>query len=105
MSSSAFRKAQKAHRRTYKERGQIESRSKFGFLEKKKDYVKRARNYHSKQDRLKALSEKASFRNPDEFYFGMVNQKTSKGKCKSISIKCIYNMDIYYYYYYLCNQY
>lgn len=79
MSSSAFRKAQKAHRRTYKERGQLESRSKFGFLEKHKDYVKRARNYHSKQNRLKALSEKAAFRNPDEFYYGMVNEKTNKG--------------------------
>jgi U3 small nucleolar RNA-associated protein 11 len=41
-------------------------------LEKHQDYVKRARDYHSKQDRLKILKSKAVARNKDEFYFGMV---------------------------------
>jgi len=74
----AFKKAAKAHRRTHKERAQPEERAKrgAGLLEKHKDYVVRARNYNEKQRRLKALMEKARFRNPDEFYFKMVNSRT-----------------------------
>ncbi|KAG0315154.1 UTP11-like, U3 small nucleolar ribonucleoprotein [Dissophora globulifera] len=67
------------HRRNHKERSQPLSRQKFGLLEKKKDYVARARDYHSKQDRLKAMREKAAFRNPDEFYFKMINTRTNEG--------------------------
>lgn len=67
------------HRRNHKERSQPLNRQKFGLLEKKKDYVARARDYHSKQDRLKAMREKAAFRNPDEFYFKMINTKTKDG--------------------------
>lgn len=70
---SSLRKAipQKYH----KERHQPRSRKKFGFLEKHKDYVLRARDYHRKQDQLRKLEEKASFRNPDEFYFKMIKTK------------------------------
>ena len=64
-------------RRNHKERSQPVYRQKLGFLEKHKDYVQRAKDYHSKQDRLKKLREKAEFRNKDEFYFGMVGKKTS----------------------------
>ncbi|KAF9361565.1 UTP11-like, U3 small nucleolar ribonucleoprotein [Mortierella sp. AD094] len=67
------------HRRNHKERAQPLARQKFGLLEKKKDYIARARDYHSKQDRLKAMREKAAFRNPDEFYFKMINTKTKDG--------------------------
>ncbi|KAF8949300.1 UTP11-like, U3 small nucleolar ribonucleoprotein [Haplosporangium gracile] len=67
------------HRRNHKERSQPLARQKYGLLEKKKDYVARARDYHSKQDRLKAMREKAAFRNPDEFYFKMINSKTKGG--------------------------
>ncbi|KAF9165090.1 UTP11-like, U3 small nucleolar ribonucleoprotein [Actinomortierella ambigua] len=67
------------HRRNHKERAQPLNRQKYGLLEKKKDYIARARDYHSKQDRLKAMREKASFRNPDEFYYKMVNSKTKNG--------------------------
>ncbi|KAI9276038.1 small-subunit processome [Sporodiniella umbellata] len=66
-------------RRNHKERGQIASRAKYGLLEKKKDYLLRAKDFHSKQNRLKALKEKALFRNPDEFYFKMVNSQTKEG--------------------------
>lgn len=65
--------------RTYKERSQPEKRAKFGLLEKHKDYVARARDFNKKKRRLKALSEKALNRNPDEFYFGMIKGKTVKG--------------------------
>ncbi|KAF9959331.1 UTP11-like, U3 small nucleolar ribonucleoprotein [Modicella reniformis] len=67
------------HRRNHKERAQPLARQKYGLLEKKKDYVARARDYHSKQDRLKAMREKAAFRNPDEFYFKMINTRTNEG--------------------------
>lgn len=67
------------HRRNHKERSQPLARQKHGLLEKKKDYIARARDYHSKQDRLKAMREKAAFRNPDEFYFKMINTRTKEG--------------------------
>lgn len=65
------------HRRNHKERSQLANRSRYGFLEKHKDYVLRAKDYHSKQDRLTRLRQKASERNKDEFYFGM-NRETTK---------------------------
>ncbi|CAG8785521.1 6579_t:CDS:2, partial [Cetraspora pellucida] len=66
-------------RRNHKERAQPRSREKYGLLEKHKDYVLRARDYHAKQKRLKNMREKAYFRNPDEFYFKMINSKTKEG--------------------------
>ncbi|KAK1924064.1 small-subunit processome [Papiliotrema laurentii] len=65
--------------RPFRERGQVGSRARFGLLEKHKDYVHRARDYRSKQDRLKKLREKAAFRNKDEFYHGMTKAKTKNG--------------------------
>ncbi|EAU92754.2 u3 small nucleolar RNA-associated protein 11 [Coprinopsis cinerea okayama7 len=67
------------HRRNHKERSQLAHRTKLGFLEKHKDYVKRARDYHSKQDRLNRLKQKAAERNKDEFYFSMKREKTRAG--------------------------
>ncbi|KAF9481651.1 small-subunit processome [Pholiota conissans] len=67
------------HRRNHKERSQLAYRSKLGLLEKHADYVKRARDYHSKQDRLTRLKQKASERNKDEFYFSMTKEKTKDG--------------------------
>lgn len=66
-------------RREHKERGQLLERKKLGLLEKHKDYVKRARDYNKKQDRLKTMQVKASFRNPDEFYFRMNSTRTEDG--------------------------
>ena len=64
------------HRRNHKERSQLAHRSRLGILEKHKDYVLRARDYHSKQERITRLRRKAADKNKDEFYFGMVNQRT-----------------------------
>lgn len=74
MAGSSLRNA--LHRRNHKERAQLVGRSRLGLLEKKKDYVERAKDYHSKQDRIKRLQEKAAMRNKDEFYFSMVNSTT-----------------------------
>ncbi|EJU00033.1 small-subunit processome [Dacryopinax primogenitus] len=75
--SSSIRNA--APRRNHKERGQLANRKKLGLLEKHKDYILRARDYHSKQDRLNRLRIKAGERNKDEFYFGMVKGRTEGG--------------------------
>ncbi|XP_021729489.1 probable U3 small nucleolar RNA-associated protein 11 isoform X1 [Chenopodium quinoa] len=66
-------------KREYKERSQPASRKKFGLLEKHKDYVVRAREFHKKEDMLRRLKEKAANRNPDEFYFKMINTSTRDG--------------------------
>ncbi|KAG5719665.1 putative U3 small nucleolar RNA-associated protein 11 [Termitomyces sp. T112] len=67
------------HRRNHKERSQLAHRTKLGILEKHADYVKRARDYHSKQDKLTRLKQKAAEKNKDEFYFSMRNEKTKDG--------------------------
>ncbi|XP_065194574.1 probable U3 small nucleolar RNA-associated protein 11 [Sycon ciliatum] len=77
---SSFKNAEKVHRRAHKERGQLSSRQKVGLLEKKKDYKQRARDYHIKQKRIKVLKEKARNRNPDEFYYKMINSKMTDGE-------------------------
>ena len=74
---SALRNAVK--RKTHKERSQPGERRKFGLLEKKKDYVLRARDFHKKEDAIKVLKTKAAYKNPDEFYFGMQRSRTRDG--------------------------
>ena len=66
-------------RRNHRERAQPLHRQRLGLLEKHKDYVHRARDYKSKQDRIRKLREKAAFKNKDEFYYGMVKGKTKDG--------------------------
>jgi len=69
-----------AHRRVHLERHQPSTRKKLGFLEKKKDYVKRARDFHQKEDQIKKLQRKAYFRNEDEFDFKMLSKQMKDGK-------------------------
>ena len=77
--TSKWRNQSSAMRRTHKERAQPKSRARFGLLEKKKDYKLRSSDYKKKQKKLQALKERAYFRNPDEFYFKMINSKTENG--------------------------
>jgi U3 small nucleolar RNA-associated protein 11 len=80
MSSGGSTLRNAVKRITHKERSQPAARVKrFGLLEKHKDYVIRAKDYHKKKDYLKILKKKAANRNPDEFYFKMNNSFTSKG--------------------------
>jgi len=66
-------------RRTHKERSQPAGRQRYGFLEKHKDYVQRARDHHAKRDKLQRMRQKAADRNRDEFYHGMLSSKTERG--------------------------
>jgi len=75
----SFRKAQKARQKPHRERAQPADRASLGILEKKRDYKQRARNYQKKQQELKSLHKKALARNPDEFYFNMINKKLQDG--------------------------
>jgi Utp11 protein len=72
-------------------------RKRLGLLEKHKDYKLRAKDYHRKEDAIKArlrsararaasshpstqvLRNKAALRNPDEFYFAMEKARTKDG--------------------------
>ncbi|KAL3943038.1 MAG: hypothetical protein SGBAC_002856 [Bacillariaceae sp.] len=78
---SSLRNAVK--RIAHKERSQPQKRQHLGILQKKKDYKKRADDYHRKQDRIKTMRTKANMRNPDEFYFGMHNSEVKDGHHKS----------------------
>lgn len=62
-------------RRNHRERAQPTERSKWGLLEKRKDYKLRATDHKTKQAKISALKAKASARNEDEFYFGMMQGK------------------------------
>lgn len=62
-------------KKQHRERSQVSSRSRLGLLEKHKDYVKRAQDYHKKQKSIKVLKDKVKSRNDDEYYHGMHTAK------------------------------
>jgi len=90
---SSLKAALKGHQKTHKERGQLSKRQHLGHLEKHKDYVVRARDYHRKEKVIKTLKRKARDKNPDEFYFKMINSKTKDGVHVDTSGKKTYTHD------------
>jgi U3 small nucleolar RNA-associated protein 11 len=66
-------------KRTYREREQPEWRKNKGFLEKKKDYLKRSKRYHQTQDQLSNFRQKASLKNPEQFVHKMINAQMEGG--------------------------
>jgi len=67
------------HKRVHLERHQPSTRKRLGYLEKHKDYVKRAKDWHRKEDHIKHLHEKAYFKNPDEYSMDMLLHKQTGG--------------------------
>ena len=80
MGGAALKKAAKAAGRNHQERGQLSSRKHLGLLEKKKDYRERARDFNRKKSAIKRLQQKALNKNPDEFYFHMINSRLEGGE-------------------------
>lgn len=50
------------------------------------DYVLRAKDFNSKKQRLKALQQKATTKNPDEFYFQMHSSSMKARRCPSVHL-------------------
>ncbi|KAK6194126.1 hypothetical protein LQW54_011767 [Pestalotiopsis sp. IQ-011] len=67
------------NRRVHRERAQPQERARFGLLEKAKDRKLREQDHNRKKKTLKALRAKASERNEDEFFFGMLSRQGPQG--------------------------
>ena len=71
-------------RRPHKERLQPEERRHLGHLEKHKDYVSRAKLFHTKEDKIRELEKQVSQRNPEEFHFEMIHSSVDHRSGKHI---------------------
>ncbi|EAS01071.1 UTP11 protein (macronuclear) [Tetrahymena thermophila SB210] len=78
MSSTTFKNLKIG--RKHRERGQLKNREHLGILEKKKDYIQRAKHYHKINDQLNNLKLKARLKNENEFYHKMTKAKIVDGK-------------------------
>ncbi|CAF0847118.1 unnamed protein product [Adineta steineri] len=76
---SSWKKSSKVGQVQHRERSQLASRQHLGLLEKKKDYKERAIDYQTKGNVIRELKKKALDKNPEEYYFNMVNTKLKGG--------------------------
>ncbi|CAF2054798.1 unnamed protein product [Rotaria magnacalcarata] len=72
---SSWKKSSKVGQVQHRERSQPSTRQHLGLLEKKKDYKERAIDYQTKGNVIRELKKKALDKNPEEYYFNMVNTK------------------------------
>ncbi|EAY01127.1 Utp11 protein [Trichomonas vaginalis G3] len=64
--------------RKKRERQQPAARAHLGILEKKKDYIERAKIYHKHEKEIDDLRRAAELRNPNEFYYSMIGDMKEK---------------------------
>ena len=64
--------------RAKKERQQPAARAHLGILEKKKDFLARAKIFHKHEKQINSLKRQAELRNPNEFYFSMITDMKEK---------------------------
>lgn len=64
--------------RKKRERQQPAARAHLGILEKKKDYIERAKIYHKHEKEIDNLRREAELRNPNEFYYSMIGDMKEK---------------------------
>jgi len=76
---SSWNKTSKVNQHEHRERSQPESRQHLGLLEKKKDYKQRSTDYQTKRNVIRELKKKALDKNPEEYYFNMVNTMLKNG--------------------------
>jgi len=74
----SWKNAAKAGQRIHKERHQPHERNHLGLLEKKKDYVLRAKDANEKKAILQKLHKKALNKNEDEFFHHMIRSRITR---------------------------
>uniref|UniRef100_A0AC35TRC0 U3 small nucleolar RNA-associated protein 11 n=1 Tax=Rhabditophanes sp. KR3021 TaxID=114890 RepID=A0AC35TRC0_9BILA len=91
---SSMRNKNKAIQREHRERPQIKERAHLGILEKKKDWIVRARDFQEKRDKIESLRGAALTKNPDEFTHHMIRSQIGRdGVHRSFDMNAVMEVD------------